>query len=102
MKATIAFRVRRGAPGEPERFQEYEVPYVENLSALEALVWIREHVDSSLAIRYSCRISNACKTCVACVNRKAVYLCATPIRDGDVIEPLPSRELLRDLVVDLR
>ncbi len=102
MKATIAFRVRRGAPGEPERYQAYEVPYVENLSALEALVWIREHVDSSLAIRYSCRISNACKTCIARVNGKTVYLCACALHDGDVIEPLPSRALLRDLVVDLR
>ena len=30
-----------------------------------------------------------------------VYLCATPAHDGDVIEPLPSRPLVRDLVVDL-
>ena len=102
MNRTIAFRVRRGAPGGPETYQEFRVPGVENLSALEALVWIREHADPSLAVRYSCRISNACKTCIACVNGKKVYLCATPIHDGDVIEPLPTRPLLRDLVVDLR
>lgn len=101
MKA-ISIRVRRGAPGEPETYQVYRVPYVENLSALEAVVWVRENADPSLAVRYSCRISNACKTCIACVNGKKVYLCATPVCDGDVIEPLPSRHLLRDLVVDLR
>ena len=101
MSATITIRVRRGRPGEPITYQDYEVPYVENLSVLEALVWIREHVDPSLAVRYSCRISNACKTCIACVNGAKSYLCATPLRDGDVIDPLPSRPLLRDLVVDL-
>lgn len=101
MSPTIGLRVRRGRPGEPITDQAYEVPRVENLSALEALVWIREHVDPSLAVRYSCRISNACKTCIACVNGQKVFLCATPLHDGDVIEPLPSRPLLRDLVVDL-
>jgi succinate dehydrogenase/fumarate reductase-like Fe-S protein len=98
---TVILHVRRGRPGEPVRHQTYEVPYTENLSALEALLWIREHVDPSLAVRYSCRISNACKTCIACVNGTKVYLCATPVREGDVIDPLPSRPLLRDLVVDL-
>jgi succinate dehydrogenase/fumarate reductase-like Fe-S protein len=98
---TLGLRVRRGRPGEPITYQDYAVPHVENLSALEALLWVREHVDPSLAVRYSCRISNACKTCIACVNGRKVFLCATPLRDGDVIEPLPSRPLLRDLVVDL-
>ena len=102
MNGTVAVRVRRGAAGESERYQDYRVPYIENLSVLEALVWIREHADPSLAVRYSCRISNACKTCIACVNGRNVYLCATPLQDGDVVEPLPSRPLLRDLVVDLR
>lgn len=101
MSATIGVRVRRGRPGEPVTHQDYEVPAVENLSVLEALLWIREHVDPSLAVRYSCRISNACKTCIACVNGTKSYLCATPLRDGDVIDPLPSRPLIRDLVVDL-
>jgi len=101
VSSTIRLHVRRGRPGEPVTHQVYEVPYTENLSALEALVWIRENVDPSLAVRYSCRISNACKTCIACINGQKVYLCATPAHDGDVIEPLPSRPLVRDLVVDL-
>ena len=101
MSATISIRVRRGGPGEPAAHRDYQVPWTDNLSALEALLWIREHVDPSLAVRYSCRISNACKTCIACVNGAKVYLCATPVHGGDVIEPLPFRPLLRDLVVDL-
>jgi len=99
---TIDFKVRRGGPGAPLRYQTYEVPAVQNLSVLEALIWVRENFDPSLAVRYSCRISNACKTCIACVNGEKVYLCATPVHDGDVIEPLPARPLVRDLVVDLR
>jgi succinate dehydrogenase/fumarate reductase-like Fe-S protein len=98
---TISVRVCRGIPGQPPAYQEYRIPYAENLSVLEALIWVREHVDPSLAVRYSCRISNACKTCIACVGGRKVYLCATALKDGDVIEPLPGRPLLRDLVVDL-
>lgn len=101
MSQTISVRVRRGSPGQPPEYQEYQIPYSENLSVLEALIWVREHVDPSLAVRYSCRISNACKTCIACVNGEKAYLCATALKDGDVISPLPLRPLLRDLVVDL-
>jgi succinate dehydrogenase/fumarate reductase-like Fe-S protein len=42
-------RVRRGAANEAERYDEFEVPFEEGMSVLDALRWIRAHLDSTLA-----------------------------------------------------
>jgi len=68
-------RVRRGSVGEAVRYDTFEVPYEEGMSVLDALRWIRIHVDSTLAIRYSCINANACKTCMALVNGEVEYTC---------------------------
>jgi succinate dehydrogenase/fumarate reductase-like Fe-S protein len=95
-------RVRRGAPGETIRFDDFEVPYEEGMSMLDALRWIRTHLDSSLAIRYSCINANACKTCMALVNGEVEYTCIAKLTPGVVtVEPLPKRPLIRDLVTDV-
>lgn len=95
-------RIARAAPGEAVRYAAYEVPYEEGMSVLDALRWIRVHLDSTLAIRYSCINANACKTCVASVNGKVAYTCIAKLTPGViVVEPLPKRRLIRDLVTDL-
>ena len=99
---TAILRVRRGAPGEAVRFDEFEVPYEQGMSVLDALRWIRGHLDSTLAIRYSCINANACKTCMALVNGEVEYTCIAKLTPGVVtIEPLPKRPLIRDLVADI-
>ncbi|MGH7827155.1 MAG: 2Fe-2S iron-sulfur cluster-binding protein [Candidatus Binatia bacterium] len=98
-KATL--RVRRGAPGEKTRYQEFEVPYEDGMSVLDALRWIRAHIDSTLAVRYSCINANACKTCMALVNGEVEYTCIARLIPGVMtVEPLPKRPLIRDLVTD--
>ena len=68
---------------------------------LDALRWIRVHLDSTLAFRYSCINANACKTCMALVNGKVEYMCIVKLPpEGVVVEPLPKRRLIRDLVTD--
>ena len=95
-------RVQRGAPGEKIRFDHFEVPYEEGMSVLDALRWIRTHLDSSLAIRYSCINANACKTCMALVNGEVEYTCIAKLTPGVVtVEPLAKRPLIRDLVTDI-
>ena len=64
MSATVTLRVRRGAKGEAPRFEDFAVPYTAGMSVLDALMWIRSHVDGSLAVRYSCINANACKECM--------------------------------------
>jgi succinate dehydrogenase/fumarate reductase-like Fe-S protein len=99
---TATLHVRRGAPGETERYDDFEVPFEDGMSVLDALRWIRSHLDSTLAIRYSCINANACKTCVVMVNGAVEYTCIAKLTpDTMTIEPLPKRPLIRDLVTDI-
>jgi succinate dehydrogenase/fumarate reductase-like Fe-S protein len=94
--------VRRGAPDDAGRYDDFEVPYEDGMSVLDALRWIRIHLDSSLAIRYSCINANACKTCMALVNGEVEYTCIAKLTAAMVtVEPLPKRPLIRDLVTDI-
>lgn len=94
-------RVRRGTSREQSYYQEFEIPYEEGMSVLDALRWIRGHIDSTLAIRYSCINANACKTCMALVNGEVEYTCIARLSPGVItVEPLPKRPLIRDLVTD--
>ena len=95
-------RVWRGARRDQGRYDEFEVPYEDGMSVLDALRWIRGHLDSSLAIRYSCINANACKTCMALVNGEVEYACTAKLMpDIITVEPLPKRPLIRDLVTDI-
>ena len=95
-------RVRRGGPDDPPHYDTFEVPWKESMSVLDALIWIRQNVDSSLAMRYSCINANACKECSALVDGKVVYVCTARLhKDPITVEPLPKRPLIRDLVTDI-
>ena len=97
-----SLRVWRGARRDQGRYDDFEVPYEEGMSVLDALRWIRGHLDSSLAIRYSCINANACKTCVALVNGEVEYTCIAKLTpDMITVEPLPKRPLIRDVVTDI-
>ncbi|MGH7795783.1 MAG: 2Fe-2S iron-sulfur cluster-binding protein [Candidatus Binatia bacterium] len=99
---TAHLRIRRGLPGGEGHYDDFEVPYEEGMSVLDALRWIRTHLDSSLAIRYSCINANACKTCMALVNGAVEYTCTAKLTPGIItVEPLPKRPLIRDLVTDV-
>lgn len=93
--------VRRGGANEKTRYDDFEVPFEEGMSVLDALRWIRANVDNTLAIRYSCINANACKTCMALVNGEVEYTCIAKLVPGVItVEPLPKRPLIRDLVTD--
>lgn len=99
--ATTELRVWRGGGADAGRYDVYRVPYEEGMSVLDALVWVRAHVDSSLAFRYGCVNANACKTCMALVDGQVAYMCTARLTPaGGKVEPLPKRPLIRDLVTD--
>lgn len=101
-RATATIRVQRGGPGETPRTETYEVPYREGMSVLDALMWIRAHRDSSLAVRYSCINANACKECMVLVDGKVDYACTARLSSGTMtIDPLANKRLIRDLVTDI-
>jgi len=94
-------RIRRGTAKEVAHYDDFEVPYEEGMSVLDALRWIRVERDSTLAVRYSCINANACKTCMALVNGDVEYTCIAKLTPGVmIVEPLPKRSLIRDLVTD--
>ena len=103
MSAPLAqIHVRRGGPADSTRYDTFEVPWEEGMSVLDALIWIRQHVDSSVSMRYSCLNANACKECSAVVDGKVTFLCTARLTETPVtVEPLPKRPLIRDLVTDI-
>ena len=100
MKARL--KIRRGVPGEPGRYERYEVPFEAGQTVLDALRWIRVNRDPSLAIRFSCINANACKECMIRVDGRTVYACTTRLGEAEMtLEPLPNKTLIRDLVTEI-
>ena len=102
MSSFVNLRVKRGAPGEPVRHEVHRVPFESGQSVLDALRWIRTHVDASLAVRFSCINANACKECMVKVDGKTVYACIARLEARDMlVEPLPNKTWVRDLVTEI-
>lgn len=98
--SVVALSILRGQAEGESRYDHYDVPAAQAASLLDALRWIREHRDDSLAFRYSCISANACKECMVQLDGKVVYACvARPVPGkGHVVEPLSNKTRLRDLV----
>ena len=102
MKERVAITVKRGVQNEEPHFEVYHVPYREGMSVLDAIMWVRTNIDSSLAVRYSCINANACKECMVMVDGKTQYACTTRLLNRDTtIEPLSNKVLIKDLVTDI-
>jgi succinate dehydrogenase/fumarate reductase-like Fe-S protein len=101
---TAQLRIRRGTGGEPVRYEEFSVPFEDGATVLDALMWIRTHRDASLAVRYSCINANVCKECTIAIDGRVVYACTTRLIEGRamVLDPLPGKTRLRDLVSETR
>ncbi|MBU7043805.1 MAG: 2Fe-2S iron-sulfur cluster binding domain-containing protein [Theionarchaea archaeon] len=80
-------------------FQEVKVPFQEHSTVLDALRYIYDHLDSSLAFRESC-LAGLCGLCAVRVNGTVCLACSTYMSESMKIEPLPHRKIIRDLVVD--
>ena len=100
--ATTRLAISRGTTRDAEHVDEYDVPYEEGLTLLDAIIWIRRNQDPSLAVRFSCK-ANACKECSATIDGTPGFLCAQRAVAGATtrIEPLRKPHLIRDLVTEL-
>jgi succinate dehydrogenase / fumarate reductase iron-sulfur subunit len=109
---TVELKVFRYDPEVPEkeepRFDSFTVPFAKGMTVLDALMWARDHYDSSLTFRHSCRQA-VCGSDALFVDGKQRLGCKTQVADladdgipGEVrIEPLPHAEVVKDLVVDM-
>jgi fumarate reductase iron-sulfur subunit len=77
---------------------EYELPKKVNF-LLEALTYIKENLDPTLAYNSGCR-SGVCGSCAMRVNGKEVLACEYKIQENDEITPLDKIPVIKDLVVD--
>lgn len=94
------FRYRPETDREPT-WDTYAVPCPEEWVVLDALNYIKDHLDGSLSYRWSCHMA-VCGSCGMMVNGKPVLACKAFLRDyPDHIRvgPLDNLEVTRDLVV---
>ena len=104
---TVHLRVFRYDPevedkAEP-RFDDFHVPHHHGLSVLDALIYARDHFDSTLTFRHSCRQA-VCGSDAFFVNGRQRLGCQTQVADLEEpirIEPLPHQDVVKDLVVDM-
>lgn len=107
------------------RYDQFEVPIKKGMSVLEALFYIQDYFDSSLAFRYACR-GAICGSCGMTVDKVPLLACRTQVstvkttkkpinlpefkfgndsnwdKENEIlIEPLPNMEVLKDLVVNM-
>jgi len=103
--ADVVFRVKRYRPASDSRprYQEYRIPYRDDMVVLDGLNYIKDHVDPTLAFRWSCRMG-ICGSCGADVNGHPKLTCGTYVREyrrGVVtVDPLANFPIIKDLVVD--
>lgn len=119
------FLIYRNVGDGNTRYDRFEVPLTKGLSILDALFYIQDYHDSSLAFRYACR-GAICGSCGMTIDKVPLLACRTqastvktakkPVNlpdfkfgdhqdwDAEVeilIEPLPNMTVLKDLVVDM-
>ena len=83
------------------RFQKYSVPCEEDWAILDAINYVKENIDTTLAYRWSCHMM-VCGSCAMMVNGEPSLTCKTFVRDLPDkvrIEPLENFPIERDLVV---
>jgi fumarate reductase iron-sulfur subunit len=85
------------------RFQTFRVAFSDDMSVLQGLQYVKDHLDGTLAFRWSCRMA-VCGSCGLMVNGVPRLSCNTFLRDyhpGKLrIEPLSHFPIERDLIVD--
>ncbi|WP_336135725.1 succinate dehydrogenase/fumarate reductase iron-sulfur subunit [Natronomonas amylolytica] len=85
------------------RFDDFHVPFSRGMTVLDALIHARDHYDSSLTFRHSCRQA-ICGSDALFINGRQRLGCKTQISDLDTpvrVEPLPHQDVVKDLVVDM-
>lgn len=106
LERNVKFRIQRYISEKSSEtfFTEYDVPIKKGVTVLDALIWIKENLDSSLSIRYSCRMG-VCGSCGMFINGLPRLACQTQVlfleSDEVEIRALPNYPILRDLIPDL-
>jgi fumarate reductase iron-sulfur subunit len=90
---------------EKPRLQSYEIPFSDDsMVVLDALNYIKGHVDGTLSYRWSCRMG-ICGSCGMMVDGVPKLTCNAFLREywprPITVEPLNNFPIVRDLVIDM-
>jgi succinate dehydrogenase / fumarate reductase, iron-sulfur subunit len=103
----VRLKVFRYDPDVPEkqkpRFDHFYVPVTRGLTVLDALIYARDHFDTTLTFRHSCRQA-ICGSDAVFINGSQRLACQTQVSELDSpvqVEPLPHQDVVKDLVVDM-
>ena len=81
--------------------QTYEVPLMEHMCVLDALDYIYENLDSTLAYYDHAACQHAiCRRCTVLVNEKPSLMCQTLVAGDISLAPPPKFRVVRDLVYE--
>ena len=83
-------------------YKTYEVPWQEGLLLLQALKYVRDHIDETLSFRDYCCGCSWCMSCMMMVNGKGMRTCSRPLDAGEqiTVEPMRGYPVIKDLAVD--
>ncbi|HZY94453.1 MAG TPA: succinate dehydrogenase iron-sulfur subunit [Candidatus Bathyarchaeia archaeon] len=105
-KEVATIRVTRYRPEKSQEpcFQEYQVPYTKDMVVLDALNYIKSHIDGTLTYRWSCRMG-VCGSCGANIDGTPKLTCASFLHEFKgrtlKVEPLSFFPVIKDLVVNM-
>lgn len=101
---SVLLRIARYNPEKDDssRFAEFTVPYEKWTTVLEAILKVKNDLDHSVAVRYSCRQAT-CGSCGMMINGKPRLACFTKISELEsntvTVEPMSNFPVIRDLAV---
>ncbi|HUI24428.1 MAG TPA: succinate dehydrogenase iron-sulfur subunit [Nitrososphaerales archaeon] len=86
------------------KMMEYRIPQREGMTVLDALLYARDYLDHSIALRFSCRQAS-CGSCGMKINGRPRLACYTQVAElgGEkvVAQPMDNFAIIKDLVTEL-
>ena len=82
-------------------YKTYDVPFTNGMSAMSALDYIYQNLDSTLAYyeHAGCDLG-ICARCIGKINGKTGLLCQTLLLEDTTLEPVSVENVLKDLVMN--
>lgn len=105
LKSSVSIKIYRAnkSAGESPHYDRVEVPVQRWTTVLDALLYAKAYKDTSIGIRYSCRMAS-CGSCGMKINgipRLACYTKVSELQGREItVEPLANFPHIRDLVTD--
>jgi succinate dehydrogenase iron-sulfur subunit len=89
---------------ERPRLVEYAIPRRDGMTVLDALLYARDYLDHSIALRFSCRQAS-CGSCGMKINGRPRLACYTQVdelkAEKVLAQPMDNFAIIKDLVTDL-